>query len=35
MSVAGPDTCLLSQLYLRHHAYLLDHDRPVIDITFE
>nr|WP_259641718.1 DUF3885 domain-containing protein [Pseudomonas salomonii] len=34
MDVVGPNTDLLLQLYRHHHAYLLDYDRPVMDITF-
>lgn len=34
MDVVGPNTDLLLQLYRYHHAYLLDYDRPVMDITF-
>ncbi|MGY2337685.1 DUF3885 domain-containing protein [Pseudomonas sp. SDO5532_S415] len=34
MDVIGPNTSLLLQLYRRHHADLLDHDRPLMDITF-
>ncbi|MEE3935240.1 DUF3885 domain-containing protein [Pseudomonas viridiflava] len=35
MDVVGPNTGLLSQLYLRHHAYLLDYDSPIMGTTFE
>ncbi|WP_065261280.1 DUF3885 domain-containing protein [Pseudomonas bananamidigenes] len=34
MDVVGPNKDLLSRLYHRHHAYLLDYDRPAMDADF-
>ncbi|MFJ4192700.1 DUF3885 domain-containing protein [Pseudomonas sp. NPDC089534] len=34
MDVVGPNKTLLSQLYRKHQAYLLDYDRDEMDATF-
>lgn len=34
MNVVGPNKDLLSRLYHRHQAYLLDYDRPAMDADF-
>jgi hypothetical protein len=34
MDVVGANTELLLQLYQRHHAWLLDHDRAAMEATF-
>jgi hypothetical protein len=34
MDVVGTNTELLSQLYQRHHAWLLDHDRAAMEASF-
>lgn len=34
MDVVGPNKALLSQLYRKHHAYLLEYDRQAMDATF-
>ena len=34
MDIVGPNRDLLSRLYQRHNAWLLDHDRPAMDAVY-